>query len=121
LPSRGHTAALALAAVALLVATLALPARSPLPAREDVRQAWSSPSPQVRALRLERAEASLADALRLRPADAESWLLLAGVRAARGDARAGAALARHAAWLDPQRANLLAAASRLARTGAESP
>ena len=119
--SRRRTAALALAAAALLAATLALPARSPLAAREDVRQAWSSPSPQVRALRLERAEAALADELRLRPADAESWLLLAGVRAARGDRRAAAALARHAAWLDPQRANLLAAASRLARAGADSP
>jgi hypothetical protein len=67
--------------------------------------------PPVRRLRLERREA-LAPAPR-RPAQAESWLLLAGARAALGDAASGAALARRAAWLDPGRPGLAEAVERL--------
>ena len=115
-----RTACVAAGALTLLAATLALPARRPASAREDVREAWASSSREVSALRLARAEAALVAALRLRPADAESWLLLAGVRAARGERGEAAALARHAVSLDPQRANLVAAASRIA-DGADSP
>ncbi len=75
----------------------------------------------MRALRLERAEEALVRTLGRRPAHAESWLLLAGVRADRGDRGGAAALARHAASLDPERKDLRAAAERLGASGDETP
>ena len=101
--------------------------RSWLPCGRTRRRATTCARRGPRGLRrcgssgLERAEASLAAGLRLRPADAESWLMLAGVRAARGDEVSAAALARHAVSLDPQRANLLAAARALVRAEGDSP
>jgi len=75
----------------------------------------------VRAMRLERAEGALGAVLRLRPAQAESWIMLAGTRAARGDTAAGVALARHAEWLDPERPTLREAARRLTGQEGVSP
>ena len=113
--------ALGLGAFGLLLAAVALP-RSPwLAARREAVFASTAASADVRQLRLERAEISLAQLLQRRPAHAESWLMLAGVRAATGDAAAGAALARHAAWLDPGRPGLREAAQALGGAGAPPP
>jgi hypothetical protein len=116
--SRAGALALAAAAVALLAAVLTQRDRPWLAARQEVALAASAGSPDVRRLRLERAESALARGLARRPAQAESWLLLAGVRAALGDAAGGAALARQAAWLDPGRPGLAEAAGRLSATAA---
>jgi cytochrome c-type biogenesis protein CcmH/NrfG len=112
---RSAAAALALVAAGLIAALVALPVQPWLAAREEARLAVTATAPAVRALRLERAEAALVALLRRRPAHAESWLMLAGVRAARGDRASGAALARHAVLLDPQRPDLREAAARLER------
>jgi O-antigen ligase len=115
---RAAAAGLAVAAVALLLATAALPDRPWLAARRKVLEAAQASSPDIRRLRLERAEIALVNLLGRRPAHAESWLLLAGARAARGDAAGGASLARHALWLDPVRTGLREAADRLTAPGA---
>jgi O-antigen ligase len=81
--------------------------------REDVALAASIRRPEARALRLERAESALAASLKHRPADAESWYLLAWTRAARGRDREALDLARHARSLDPARTNLGEAIARL--------
>ena len=77
---------------------------------EAVREARASPTP----LHLARAEGALAVHLRRRPGDTEAWLHLGWVRAARGERNEGAALARHAAQLDPQRRSITAGAEALA-------
>ena len=118
---RAAAVSLAAAAVGLLVAVARLPETPWLAARAEVVGVESSASADVRRLRLERAEAALSRLLRTRPAHAESWLMLAGVRAARGDAAAAAALARHAAWLDPGRPGLVEAARALGAKGLGSP
>ncbi len=110
---RAGALALSVGALALLVAAASLPDRPWIGARQEAVQAASSVAPAVRRLRLERAEEALARLLGRRPAQAESWLFLAGTRAALGDAASGAALARHAAWLDPGRPGLAEAADRL--------
>jgi O-antigen ligase len=115
---RAAGVALGLGAAALLAAVVSLPDRPWLAARREAVQAASAADPAVRHLRLERAEAALGRVLDRRPAMAESWLLLAGTRAARGDAGAGAALAKHALWLDPQRTGLGEAAGRLGAAAA---
>jgi O-antigen ligase len=116
--SRAGALGLAAGALGLLVAVLLLPDRPWIAARDEVVQAASAPAPAVRRLRLERAAAALERQLGRRPAQAESWLLLGGTRAALGDAAAGAALARHAAWLDPGRPGLAEAVDRLSSTRA---
>ncbi|MFI4945162.1 MAG: tetratricopeptide repeat protein, partial [Burkholderiales bacterium] len=68
----------------------------------------------ARRLRLESAEAQLRRALRARPAQAESWLLLAGTHLALGRPDTARAYARHAHFLDPQRPGLAEAAVRIA-------
>jgi cytochrome c-type biogenesis protein CcmH/NrfG len=103
------------------VAAARLPESPWLAARAEAVEASSSPSAAVRRLRLERAEAALSRLLQRRPAHAESWLMLAGTRAARGDAAAAASLARQAVWLDPSRPGLAAAARRLGALEADSP
>jgi O-antigen ligase len=118
---RTATLGLAALALALLVGAARLPESPWLAARAEAAAAAAAPSPVVRRLRLERAEAALSRLLRRRPAHAESWLMLAGARAARGDAAAAASLARHAAWLDPERPGLAAAARRLGAWKAVSP
>jgi O-antigen ligase len=105
--------ALAAAALVLLASTAALPASPWRAAREEAVEAARAGSPDVRRLRLDRAEIALSRLVARRPAHAESWLMLAGVRAARGDATGGAALAAHAALLDPERPELREAARRL--------
>jgi O-antigen ligase/polysaccharide polymerase Wzy-like membrane protein len=110
---RAGALALAAGAVALLAAVLLLPDRPWIAAREQVVQAASASAPAVRRLRLERAAVALERQLGRRPAQAESWLLLGGTRAALGEAAAGKALARHAAWLDPGRTGLAEAVDRL--------
>jgi len=108
--SRLSGAALGLLA-ALLLALVLGSASDPAPAaRREVAEAAAADRPEVRALRLERAETGLRRTLERRPAHAESWLLLSAVRAQRGDAAAAAALARHASSLDPQRKELQSAA-----------
>jgi cytochrome c-type biogenesis protein CcmH/NrfG len=110
---RSGAVALSVGAVALVLAVASLPDRPWLGARLEVVRAASSAAPAVRRLRLERAEQALVRLLARRPAQAESWLLLAGTRAALGDAASGATLARHAVWLDPGRRGLVEAADRL--------
>jgi O-antigen ligase len=107
---RPATAALALLAALLLALGLrSAPDRAPA-ARGEVAQAVTADRPEVRALRLARAEDALLRVLERRPAHAESWLLLAAVRAERGDPVGAAGLGRHAAQLDPQRKELQSAA-----------
>ncbi len=108
-------AALALGALALLAAVLALPAEPWVDALDEARRAGVAAIPEARALRLERADAALVRVLRRRPAHAESWLVLAGVRAVAGDAPIASALARHAVTLDPERPALTEAARVLER------
>jgi len=108
-------AGLAAGAVALLVAVLALPAEPWLDALDEARRAGEATTPEARALRLERSDGALVRVLQRRPAFAESWLVLAGVRAAAGDSPAAAALARHAVALDPERQALRDAAGTLER------
>jgi O-antigen ligase len=118
-----RAAALALAAgtLGLLAAVVSLPDRPWLAARQEAMLAASSSAPAVRRLRLERAVAALDGVLVRRPAQAEAWLLLAGTRAALGDEASGAALARHAAWLDPGRPGLAEAVDRLSSAPAAPP
>jgi hypothetical protein len=111
---RAAAAALAAACLGALLAATAWLAPPWLAAREEALAAASARSPDVRRLRLQRAEAALARVLDRRPAHAEAWLLLAGVRSARGDGAAAGALARHALRLDPQRLGLRDAVERLA-------
>jgi O-antigen ligase len=113
--SRGGAASLAVATALLLAAVARPPGQPWLDAREEAVQAAAASSPWTRVLRLERAEVDLVRVLRRRPAHAESWIMLAGVHAARGDGAAGAALARHALALDPERPALRKAADRLLR------
>ena len=100
--SRPACAALALGALALLAASAAAPPAPSPAARDELRLAAEAVSPAVRELRLARADAAACAALSRRPADPEPWLLLAYARGARGEL-AAAALARHAASLDPSR------------------
>jgi O-antigen ligase len=83
-------------------------------ARDEVRMATASVAPEARRLRLDLAERELQESLRGRPAQAEAWLLLAGVRAERGDG-SGPELARLAVRLDPQRPDLRSAAAAIGR------
>jgi O-antigen ligase len=111
---RALSAAL-LVLVALLLALVGLaPDDTAVLARAEVAGAARADTVEVRALRLERAEDALRRALARRPAHAESWLLLAAVRADRGSAAEAAALARHAVTLDPLRTDLAAAAETIA-------
>lgn len=106
-----------LVALALLVGVGACCLTTPMgpvrPAREDVALAASILRTQGRDLRLARAEAGSTNTLRQHPADAESWYLLAWTRAARGRTEEALALARHARALDPARADLGLALTRL--------
>jgi O-antigen ligase len=111
--ARAGALGLAAGALALLASAASLPDRPWLTARQEVVQAAAARTPAARRLRLERAEAALTRLVGRRPAQAESWLLLAGTRAALGDAASGAVLARHAAWLDPGRPGLAEAVNRL--------
>ncbi len=111
--SRAATLGLGLLAATLLALVLRAPADGATLARAEVAEAAAADVPEVRALRLERAEEALRRTLARRPAHAESWLLLAAVRADRGDPSGAAALARHAASLDPQRKDLAAVAEKL--------
>lgn len=78
--------------------------------REEVRRAEAAPSPEVRALRAERAASRLRQALAVRPAFAEGWLLLAALSRETGDVERGRLRAAYAASLDPSRSDLQAAA-----------
>jgi cytochrome c-type biogenesis protein CcmH/NrfG len=118
---RALSAAL-LVLVALLLALLGLaPDDTAVLARGEVAGAARADTVEVRALRLERAEDALRRTLVRRPAHAESWLLLAAVRADRGDAAAASALARYAVTLDPLRTDLWTAAQRIVDRPAPVP
>lgn len=111
---RVRAAVFALGAGLLLASVLALPDRPWRTAHLEVQRAAAASAMPVRALRLDRAEVALVALLRERPAHAESWLMLAAVRRARGDSASADALARRAVWLDPGRPGLREAAERLA-------
>jgi len=113
--SRASALLLAAGAVSLLVAVMVVPGRPATRARQEAALVAEATTAPAQALRLERAEAMLVAVVRRRPAHAESWLMLAGVRAARGERASAAELARHAVSLDPRRAELLEAAERLMR------
>jgi O-antigen ligase len=110
-----RAAALGLSAglLALLVAIAVRPLEPWLDVREEVTRAATAATPEARALRLQRAEGAVRRLLRRRPAHAESWLMLAGILAARGESASAAALARHAVALDPERKALRQAAEPL--------
>jgi O-antigen ligase len=113
------TASVGTAAAALALAVVVSAAGRPAPALGDaereVRAASSSTSPEVRALRLERAATALEALARARPARTEPWLLLAWTRVIRGDGAGAESLARYAVSLDPGRPDLRAQADRLLR------
>jgi hypothetical protein len=113
--SRPVAAAGALLVLVLLAAVVRLPSEPWLVAREEARLVGVATTPESRALRLERAEIALGRLLRRRPAHAETWLMLAGVRAAGADPVSAASLADHAVALDPERAALREAAGPLRR------
>lgn len=113
--SRSASALLALLVLALLAAVFVLPAEPWRAARDEVRLVGRATTPESRALRLERAEVALGRLLRRRPAHAESWLTLAGVRAGEGDPASATSLADHAVALDPEREALREAARPLRR------
>jgi len=104
---------LALGLAATIAGALLTPLPVPVRALDAVRGARASPTP----LRLAVAEATLTAHLARRPGDAEAWLLLGWVRAARGDRATGVALGRHAARLDPQRHSITAGAETLSAPG----
>lgn len=110
---RVAAAALAALVLALAAAGARLPDEPWLRARAEVQAASAATLPAVRRLRLERAQAALQAELRRRPADAESWLLLAYCERALGHADRAAACARHALALDPERPGLREAAAQL--------
>lgn len=112
--SRPLAAGLAALALALAAATARPPERPWLLARTELQGAASAGLEAQRGLRLGRAEAALGRALARRPADAESWLLLAFTHHALGRADTAAAFARHALWLDPERPGLREAVARIA-------
>lgn len=86
-------------------------ASTPVAHLAPVRDALARATP----LRLEAAEEALGGHLRARPGDAEGWLNLGWVRAARGFRAEGAALARYATGLDPERRSIKARAEVLIR------
>jgi O-antigen ligase len=113
----GRAGAAGFAVAALLVLGRSVPIDTSTPwqrARNEARRTAASVAPEARALHLDRTDHALQATLRGRPAHAEAWLLLAGTRAARGEASAPE-LARHAATLDPQRPDLQKAAQALSR------
>jgi O-antigen ligase len=112
--SRPLAVALAFGAVALALATARPPQRPGLLARAELQGAASAVLPAQGQLRLERASATLERALRRRPADAESWLLLGFTHQALGRPDTAAAFASHALVLDPGRPGLREAAQRIA-------
>ena len=112
--SRPLAAGLCAGALALAAATARLPERPGLLARAELQAAGSASMPALRRLRLERAEATLERGLRRRPADAESWLMLAFTHQALGRPDTAAAFARHALLLDPERPGLREAVGRIA-------
>jgi hypothetical protein len=89
-------------------------ASSPVAHLAPVRDALARATP----LRLAAAEEALGGHLRERPGDAEGWLNLAWVRTARGFRAEGAALARHATALDPERRSIKSKAEVLIRFAA---
>lgn len=90
-----------------------IPSAPPPTPRGDALAAATIADPVARGLRLSRAEHALMVSLQRRPADAEAWFLMGWVRAAQGRRAEGAALAAHAARLDPQRRPLVDAAAKL--------
>ena len=113
--SRPVAGVLALCVLGLLAALAVRPPEPWRAARDEARLARLATTPESRALRLERVEVALGRLLRRRPAHAESWLMLAGVRAAGGDPVSASALADHAVALDPERPALREAARPLQR------
>jgi hypothetical protein len=81
--------------------------------RDALTVAHAMSVPGARALRLARADLTLVERVRARPADGEAWLLLGWARALQGRPE-GLPLARHGAGLDPSRVELQRAAERLA-------
>ena len=112
--ARPLAAGLGLVLLALAASATRPPQQPWLAARAEVQAASSAALPAVRQLRLARAEVLLGATLARRPADAESWLLLAFTQRALGRPGPAAAFARHALWLDPERPGLREAEQSIA-------
>jgi hypothetical protein len=82
-------------------------------AHEQAIRAYVADQPAARPLRLRRADRRIREYVERRPADPEGWLGAAWVSAANGRPDVGAALARYAATLDPERRDLLDLSSTL--------
>jgi O-antigen ligase len=81
--------------------------------RREVREAVAAPAAEVRDLRVQRATPLLEETLRLRPAFAEGWLVLAALRKAVGETAEAGRLAGYACSLDPSRSEIQEAARSL--------
>ena len=110
-PSRRPLGAIAVAlGLALAITTPAAPT-SPLPI--EARAFAVKGGRPVTPLRVAQATHALTAHLRGRPAHAEAWLFLAWLQSAAGAQDDAAALAGHAARLDPQRAAIASEAARI--------
>jgi tetratricopeptide (TPR) repeat protein len=112
---------LAILSLALLTAAARAPEAPWLAARLELQAAAQATLGEARRLRLERAEAELRRALELRPAQAESWLLLAHTERALGRRDRARVLASRALELDPQRTGLAEAVARISAEPLASP
>jgi hypothetical protein len=87
-----------------LVVTGTMPSAASLPEVRLTTGAGAGPAPS----RARVGEARLRQHLRARPGDAEGWMVLAWLRSRAGDRDQALAMARHAFWIDPNRAALQA-------------
>jgi len=114
-PATARRLGLAPGALALALALAALtPAARTQPLPDEASAFAVKGGRPVTPLRVEQATRAVTEQLRRRPAQAEAWLFLAWLRSAAGAPGEAAAMARHAASLDPQRAALVDAAGRIA-------
>jgi O-antigen ligase len=112
-PGEGRRPWGALAVAVALAFAVAIPAASTRHLPDEAAAFAVKGGRPVTALRVAQATEALTAHLRLRPADAESWLFLAWLRAAGGTQDDARTLARHAAELDPQRAAIQSEAARI--------
>jgi O-antigen ligase len=111
--SRGATGALAVAVAVALAFAVATPAASVQNLPDEAQAFAVKGGRPVTPLRVAQATDALVAHLQRRPADAESWLFLAWLRAAAGGGGEAKALAAYAAGLDPERAAIQSEAVRI--------
>jgi hypothetical protein len=105
---------LGLLAVALgLALAVTTPAASTSPLPREARAFTVKGGRPVTPLRVAQATHAVTAHLKARPAHAEAWLFLAWLQSAAGARDDAAALAGHAARLDPQRAAIVSEAARI--------